>query len=404
MLILMAWRNIWRNKFRSIVIMLSIVIGIFAGISILALYKGMVKSRIRTLIDTEVSHIQIHDPNFKKDYDPLYVITKGKSIVSEIQKLKSQKYLAARSITQGMLTTTTGSSGIQINGIIPEYEYKISELDKKIIEGNKFSDNKKNEIIIGKKKAEKMKLKIGSKTVLTFTDTSGNIVSSAFKVIAIYQSDNAPLDEKNVYIKMNLLNEQLNIGNNFHEIAILLNNDEDLTYTKKLLNKKFPDYKIESWSDISPETELLANTTNQYSYIIMVIIMFALAFGIINTMLMAVLERIREIGMMMALGTSKVRIFLLIFLETFFITILGTPVGIGIAWLIVGYYHQHGLDFSTMGREMMSSFGFKAVIYPEFPLEKLIILIVIIISTALLSCLFPAIKALQLSPIEALKK
>ena len=249
-----------------------------------------------------------------------------------------------------------------------------------------------------------MKLKINSRVVLTFTDTTDEIVSAAFRVTAIYQSDNAPLDEKNFYVKLNELNSLLGTGKAFHEIVLLLNHDKDLYTVQKQLQQKFPGYLVESWKEISPESELLVNTVNQYSYIILIIIMFALAFGIINTMLMSILERTREIGMMMALGTNRLKIFFLVLLETIFLTLAGTPVGILISWLTIYYYHDHGLDLSGMGREMMSSFGFGTMVYPEFPADKLAGILIIVTGTAIISCLFPAIKALKLRPMEALRR
>jgi ABC-type lipoprotein release transport system permease subunit len=400
----MAWRNIWRNKMRSIVIILSIAIGLFAGIAVLALYKGMMKSRVRTVIDAEVGHLQLHATSFKKDYDPQYILQGGAGILKTIHSIPGVKLAAPRTVTNGMLATTTGSAGVQINGIIPALEYEASQLKKKIIEGKGFDSARKNEVMIGKKVANRMKLKPGSKLVLTFTDTFSNIVSGAFRVAGIYQSDNAPLDEKNVYVRMNDLNSLLNIQDAFHEIVVLLKSDEHVSTVQSILVQKFPAYQIESWWELSPETDLLVKTTNQYSYIIMIIIMFALAFGIINTMLMAILERTREIGMMVALGTNRVKIFILVLLETLFLTLAGTPVGILVGWLTTKYFNQHGLDLSGMGREMMSSFGFGTMIYPEFPVDKLTGVLLIVTSTAIISCLFPAIKALKLQPVEALRR
>ncbi|GAA3954887.1 ABC transporter permease [Chitinophaga oryziterrae] len=400
----MAWRNIWRNKMRSIIIISSIAIGLFAGISVLALYKGMMKSRIHNVIDSEVGHLQIHNINFKKDYDPQFILANGAEVLKVVNKIPEVKLAASRSITMGMLATPTGSAGVQINGIIPGLEYQLSQLQKKIIKGNPFDPAKENEIMVGQKLARKMKLKLRSKLVLTFTDTSGTMVSSAFRVAAIYQSDNAPLDEKNVYVNIDELNVLLGIQNSFHEIVILLKNDTDLAKAKQELQQKFSGYQIESWKEISPETDLLVKTVDQYSYIIMFIIMFALAFGIVNTMLMAILERTREIGMMVALGMNRLKIFLLIFLETIFLTLGGTPLGIFIGWVTTAYFNKHGLNLSGMGREMMSSFGFGTMIYPEFPTDKISGVLLIVIGTALISCLFPAIKALKLQPVEALRR
>ncbi|MDE3214307.1 MAG: ABC transporter permease, partial [Bacteroidota bacterium] len=327
MTLIMAWRNIWRNKMRSMLIILSISIGLFAGISVLGLYKGMMKNRVRNVIYSEQGHLQLHDSDFKKDYDPKYVIKNGAQILKSIDQLPQVKFASPRSITNGMLLDATGSAGVQIIGVIPELEYKVSQLKAKIIEGTPFDTTRNNQIIIGKKLADKMKLKLKSKLVLTFTDSTENLVSGAFRVAAIYRSSNSTFDERNVYVNLSDFDNLLNINNAFHEIVIILKNDDSIKPAQNLLKKDFPGYQIENWREISPETDLLVNTTNQYSYIIIVIIMLALAFGITNTMLMAILERTREIGMMVALGTSRIRIFLLILLETIFITLAGTPLG-----------------------------------------------------------------------------
>ncbi len=404
MILIMAWRNIWRNKMRSIVIMLSVSIGLFAGIAVLALYKGMMKSRVRTVIDAEVGHLQVHDSSFKKDLEPKFILQEGIGLLKFIHQMPQVKLAAQRSITNGMLATTTGSAGVQVNGVIPALEYEVSQLKKKIIEGRLFDPARKNEAMVGKKLAKKMKLKPGAKLVLTFTDTSGNIISGAFRVAGIYQSDNAPLDERNVYINITDLNAMLNTGTAFHEIVVLLKKDEDISTVQHQLMQKFPFYEVESWREISPETDLMVKTVDLYSYIILVIIMFALAFGIVNTMLMAILERTREIGMMLALGTNRLKIFLLVLLETIFLTLAGTPIGMLVAWLLTSYYHQHGLDLSGMGRDMMRNFGFETMIYPEFPADKLTGILIIVSCTALVSCLLPAVKALKLQPVEALRR
>jgi putative ABC transport system permease protein len=403
-MIIMAWRNIWRNKMRSIVIMLSIAIGLFAGVAVMALYNGMQASKVRTVIDAEVGHLQVHDTNFKKEYEPGYVLRDGSKAIDEIRKLPQVAVVAPRSIAPGMLSTTTGSAGVQVNGVIPSLEYDASQLKAKICEGKEFDSSRRNEVVVGKKLAKKMKLKPGTKLVLTLTDTSGTIVAGAFRVAAIYESNNAPLDEKNVYVVMRDLNALLSIGENFHEAVILLKKDQDISLVKPVLLEKFPWWKIESWNEISPETDMMVRTTDLYSYIIMVIVMIALAFGIINTMLMAILERTREVGMMMALGTSKGRIFLLVLTETAFLTLAGVPLGLLIGWLVTAYFNNNGLDMSGMGEDMMRNYGYSNIVYPHFPFDKLAGILVIVISTAFISSLLPAIKALRLRPVEALRR
>lgn len=404
MILIMAWRNIWRNKSRSMVIILSVALGLFAGIMVQALYKGMMRDRIKSLIYTEVGHIQIHEKEFKKDFEPSLYLQHLPSLIQQIKRIPQVKAFATRSIAQGMLASTTGSSGIQMNGINPEQENVVSSLKNKLIAGSSFQSQKKNQLLIGKKLAKKMKLDVGNKIVLTCSDQEGNMVSSAFKIAGIFQSTNSMWDERNVFILQSNLNDMLGIPGESHEIVLLLHQDELATPTQQILQKQFKNLAIETWKELSPETDLMVSAVDITSYIIMGIILFALAFGIINTMLMAILERTREIGMMMALGMNKVKLFFLVLLETTFLTIGGVPIGYSSAWLLNTYLHKYGLNWKSMGEEMMRSFGFSSTIYPEFPTDKIAGTITFVLITAFISCLYPAIKALQLQPVEALRK
>lgn len=400
----LAWRNVWRNKMRSMIIAASVAIGLFAGLFVLGLYAGMMRARVRTVIDTEVAHLQIHHPDFKTDYDPSLTLSHPQEMIKELQQIPGILYLASRSVTQGMLATTTGTAGVQINGIDMESENKVSKMNKKIIDGNGLTADKKNGILIGKKQADKLKLKVGSKLVLTFTDSESNITAGAFRVHGIYETVNTPLDERNVFVNQSTLNRYLNIEGASHEIAIVLHRDEDVEEAKQILLRQFPDYSIKDWRDNSPETDLMVGVVDQYSAIIMVIIMISLAFGIANTMLMSVLERTREIGMLSALGMNRLRVFALVLSETVLLTMVGIPVGLTVAWLVISYFAYRGIDISSFSGEAMSGFGFGSVIYPEFPTGSLMMVMTIVVATALIAALFPSLKAVKLQPADALRQ
>lgn len=401
---IMAWRNIWRNKVRSLIIIGSVAMGLVAGLFVLSLYKGIMKDRVNTVINEEVSHLQIHDIRFKEDYDPQFIIRERDKVSEYLSGSGTVEAFSLRTIAHGMVATGTGSSGIQIVGVDPEQENRVSNLNAKLIEGDGFATLKRNQLLIGKKLADKMHLKINSKAILTFTDSESNIVSAAFRVAGIYKTDNAPRDERTAYVRREDLNGLLSLTDEYHEVAIILGNAEAVASTKAALTGAFPDLQIETWQELSPETKLMIDTTDQYSYIFIAIIMFALSFGIINSMLMAVLERSREIGMLLALGMNRLRVFSMILIETVLLTVSGTPLGILVCWLIVTFYKNNGLDIATIGGEAMSSFGFATVIYPEFPWEKMVTEMMIVIAAALLSSLFPALRAIKLQPVEALQK
>jgi ABC-type lipoprotein release transport system permease subunit len=352
MIIRLAWRNIWRNKMRSMVIIASVTAGLFAGMAIMALYKGMMKSRIRTVIDTETGHIQLHAKGFMGDLDPKLFIQGDEKMIAFLSGDKSIKAFAQRTITAGMVSTPNGSSGVSIIGISPAEETNVSGLGKKLREGKMDWPPKTRGMLMGKKLAQKLNIALGEKVVITMTDTADNLISSAYRIKGIYQSANAPLDEVNVYISRKDLQDMLGLGNQVHEIAIVLQDDTLLNRKTKLLAHQFPTLAVESWKELSPETSLMAETVDTLSYIILVIILVALSFGIMNTMMMSILERRHEIGMMMALGMGRLPLLMLIMTETFFLTITGIPIALAIGTITIEHYAKKGMDLSGMGKDL----------------------------------------------------
>ncbi len=404
MIIRLAWRNIWRNKMRSMVIIASVTAGLFAGMAIMALYKGMMKSRIRTVIDTETGHVQLHAKGFMGDLDPKLFIQGDEKMIAFLSGDKSIKAIAQRTITAGMVSTPNGSSGVSIIGISPVEETNVSGLGKKMREGKMDWPPKTRGILMGKKLAKKLKIAVGEKVVITMTDTADNLISSAYRMQGIYQSANAPLDEVNVYISRKDLQDMLGLSNQVHEIAIVLQDDTLLNHTVQQLAHQYPSLAVESWKEISPETSLMAETVDTLSYIILVIILIALSFGIMNTMMMSILERRHEIGMMMALGMGRSPLLILIMTETFFLTLTGIPIALAIGTTVIEHYAKKGMDLSGMGKEMMESFGFETMIYPDFPSDKIGFIILLVFATALVSSIVPILKSLRLDPVSALQK
>ncbi len=435
MILQLAWRNIWRNPLRSLVIIVSVAAGLFAALAVLALYDGMLISRLRTVIDTETGHIQVHDPGFKDDMEPGFVIRDRERWADLLDKDPAVKYWAPRVVSSGMLATPSGSAGVQVNGVISGKEMPVSGLDRKLATGmaaggwrmadsgsrrvdsgrqaadgeswmadSSLGLNDGRSILIGRKLATKLKLTLGSKVVLTMTDKDANMVSSAMRIRGIYESANTPLDEVNVYVRGTDLAEVLGVPGSIHELAIILKSDDSVSAVQHRYSSIFPGDKVESWKELSPETSLMIDTVDIYSYIIVIIILIALSFGIVNTMLMSVLERRKEIGMMSALGIGKKRLLMMVLTETVFLSLVGVPVALISGWFAVSYYHKNGLDLSGMGEDLMKSFGYESLIYPTYPADKIPAIVLLVFISALLASIFPSLKSVNIKPAEALQK
>lgn len=403
MLIYLSWRNIWRNKIRSAVIMSSIALGMVAGVFIIALYYGMGNSRLKIAIEHEVSHVQVHHPDFKADYRPGFSFPAAET-QEKIRKTPGVKSSSLRSVASGMIANAGSANGTFIYGINPEDENNTRELASFVKSGSYLDTSVSGQVLVSTRLAQKMNLRTGSKVVLTFTDLDDNIASGAFRVRGLYQSENAPLDEMQIFILKDELDTQLGTTGQAHEAAILLENSANLEVAASALQAGLPDYKVETWKQLSPETDLVISSLDSYSMIFIVIILMALSFGIVNAMLMAVLERAREIGMLMAIGTSKIRLFTMVLLETIFLTVAGAPVGLFAGWLIILWLGKHGIDFSAMAGETMSRFGYAQIIYPELPLHSVVYTLILVGITALFSAIIPAMRVLRLKPAEAIRR
>lgn len=403
MLIKIASRNIWRSQKRSLIIIIAVSFGLWAGIFMTAFYNGVIEQRINTAISSELSHIQLHHPEFRKDHEIKYFLPEGRKMLQKITRDSLVKRVSGRVIIQGMIASAAGSSGITINGIMPEEENLLTHLSGKIIRGDYFNPKKTNEIILSERLRKKLKLNLNKKAILTFQDMEGNLASAAFRIKAIYKTVNAPYDDSNVFVKITDVDSLGGIPNQINEIAVLLKSSNTLEEVQHNLKQKFPETEIQNWKEIAPELGYTVSVGDKMMFIFMGIIMLALGFGIVNTMMMAVLERTREIGMLMVLGMNKLKIFMMIVLETFFLILAGCPIGIVLALVTVEIAQRTGIDFSQYS-EVYSSFGYSPIFYPNLSARQLGVMILLVVITAFVSALFPARKALQLNPAESLKK
>jgi len=402
----LSWKNIWRNKIRSLIIIFAIVFGVIGGVGIVAFMNGLFHQRIQMAIGNEVSNIQIHNSHFQSNKelnDTIIDISKLTSVLDTCKKIKAYS-LRIKTVT--MINSANNGEGIMLNGIEPEKEKKVTGIYKYLKEGNYFTDKRKNGILIGEKLAGKLKIKMRSKVVVTMQSASGNITNAAFKVIGIYKTNNSSFDGCNAYVRKSDLAAIIGFGSQTaHEIAISINNDNESSGLVASLKAKYNEDKlsIESWDEIMPELGLFTGVMNYILYIFMSIIFLALSFGIINTMLMAVMERVREIGMLMAIGMNKTKIFLMIMLETILLMLTGSIAGLIFSYVIVNLFGKYGINLSTVASGL-SDIGFSSMVYPFLETEEYIKIVIMVLIAGIISSIVPARKALKLNPSEAIRK
>ena len=383
--------------------MLSVAVGLWAGMFVLSVSWGLYKEQVQDVIEKQLSHIQIHHPKFQEDRMAQYTISKSDFIRQILLKDSRVKGIARRNSTSGMISSSACAAGVEVTGIISVEEKNVSSLYKYITKGNYFFEGRKNGIIIGEKLAEKLGVHLKNKIVLTFQSATGEITAGSFHITGLFRTGNSVFDEYNVYTNFNDLAVLLGTGNGLHEIAVLLKDDTEFENVANTLKEKFPQNQIQTWKELAPELQLIVDSFNQYMYIFIAIILMALMFGIVNTMLMAVLERQREFGVLMAIGMNRIKIFSMIQLETVLLTCAGIPLGLLLAFASIEYFHQYGIDYTAFSKGF-SRYGFSPVIRPEIQSSYYISVALMTACSSIISAIYPAIKALQLKPTEAITK
>ena len=401
-IIKISWRNIWRNKLRSLVVILSIIFGLLGGIIIIAMSYGLNDERMNNAVDTYLSHIQIHNILFSEDYNIKHTINNLDLIEKAINDDERVVSYSKRIVLNGMLSNSNGSYGIQVKGIDPEEEVKVTNTYEKIIDGEYFRSKRDNTILVGKKLADKLNLKLKSKVVITFQDENYDLTSLLYRVEGIFRSGNSRYDEMNVFVKNKSIIKNLPGFNGYHEMPILLSDIELRGEVKKDLIPLSSDNIVEGWDDISKELAYANEMLSAVLYIFMMIILSGLSFGVINTMLMAILERRKEIGMLMSIGMNRYKIFMMISFETIFLSLIALPFGLITSFLIVEYYSVVGIDLSIV-EAGLENFGVGTRLYFKVPDEEYFYVSLMVFVISIFSSVFPSIRALKINPVEATK-
>jgi putative ABC transport system permease protein len=404
MLISIAWRNIWRNKLRSLVVILAVTLGLFGTLFIIALSNGMVEQKISETVHNEISHIQIHDPQFIQDNSLKYPVANAENIVREAASIQGVQAVCSRIKTTAMASTANTGTGIIVNGIDPASEKQVTNLYQFVTDGNYFEkESRTPQILISQKLANKLKAKSGSKIVMTIQNTEGDLVYGLFRVTGIYKTSNGMFDEPNVFVQKNDLCSLTGFDpKGATEIAVLMQNTEMTGHAVEQLKAIAPGMAVMSWDILEPTLKMMSTVMKQYSYFLLGIILAAMAFGIVNTMLMSILERTRELGMLMSVGMNRRKIFIMIMMETIFLAVVGTIAGVAASAVTISLTSKHGINFAAWS-EGFESLGYSALVYPMIYNSIYYGLGIMVIITAILASIYPARKALRMNPAEAVR-
>lgn len=243
----------------------------------------------------------------------------------------------------------------------------------------------------------------GAAITMTFIDSTGNQVGSRFRIAGIYDVKNTAFETSVVFVRNSDLSRLSGFSEeSFNQMIVRLSNTDETEAITTSLREKMPQFEILNWKDLQPDLAMMTDYVYQMYGFYMVIILAALAFGIVNTMLMAVLERTKELGMLAAIGMNRRKIFSMIMLESVFLSVIGGAAGMVVGKVIIDLSAKNGINFAQYA-EGMEAYGYSAHVFPELSIGFYVMGSILIILTGILSSVYPALKALKLNPVEAIR-
>ncbi|MCP4334078.1 MAG: ABC transporter permease [Gammaproteobacteria bacterium] len=400
-LLTLSWRNLWRNYRRTGIMLGAIAIGVWAMIFMTALMRGMVDDMLNQGIRNLPGHIQIQHPNFLDDPNVVNSIAEPSGELLLVLKQSGTKRWATRIKVAAVIASERETRGINLLGIEPDAEADISGLPTLISEGRFLETNQDKGIVIGAKLAERLETRLGKRVVVMSQDPDNNLSERGFRIVGIYRAKMPGLEEFNVYTARDTLQQLLHIEGRVSQIILV---DEDYREIEPLYEKISqatpPGLDTRTWYQIDSYLAAMFNMMDGFVLVWVVIIFLALSFGLVNTLVMAIFERIREIGLIQALGMRPALIVYQILLESLLLLLIGLAIGNSLAVATVKPL-ESGLDISIVA-EGMAMMGVSSMLYPNLTLYDMVLANSVVIILGILTSILPAWRAASLDPVRAL--
>ncbi|MEY3102422.1 MAG: hypothetical protein RL558_699 [Bacteroidota bacterium] len=408
LLLSMAWRNIWRSPWRSGVVVGAMALGVWAGIFMMGLAQGVNDTRTANALDDYIGHAQITDSTFIENQEVQALIADPQAWTSALDAHPEVESWSERLLITAVMQSGAASAPVQVLAVDPEREAQVFKAPRRMHEGIFDSSG----ITLGLKLAEQLGAGIGDRVVLTFQDLRGEIHSSLYQVSGIYDGISNLVEGIQVYVPIaELAPELLGAADSLiqpmvaHQIHFRVRNLDSLDQTVGELTAAVVNpgsSVLRTWRAISPDLRYADEVLAQSLLLFMAVILFAMAFGILNTMLMAILERTRELGMLMAIGMTRRKVFRLVVLETLLLSFAGLPLGLLLGHLTIAVTSRTGISLAGVEKGM-AELGLQSTIYPVPVPEYFLPVALLVALLGLLSSLYPARKALKLNPIESMR-
>ena len=410
----LAWRNLWRNPRRTLIAMAAICFGYAMLLFVACLMAGLRQQMIETGTSLVLSDIEVHAPGYYPNRSIYQTLggRQGTDVGALLAAIAADPRVAAASPRVygfGLVSATHQSAGAEILGVVPDQEQKVTVLQTRIVKGSYLTERMPKGIVMGDKFATTIGVGVGSEIILLTQAADGSMGNDLYTIVGTFHTGLDAIDRGLVLMSLSSLQELLRLPpERIHEVGIKLHAITEATTVAAALgaqlSKTLP-VRVRAWPELVPELADYVQFNRGVTFILFVIFFLLVIIGIVNTMLMAIIERTRELGMLMAVGMRPVQVVGLIVAEAAGLAaaslVLGGAIGAPFLW----YLQVHGLNLGGAGEEVslagvvVGQHWYGQQDFSTYGQAALGLAV-----TALVSALYPALRAARFRPTEALRK
>ena len=399
----LAWRYLWRNHRRTIVMLSAIAVGTWAMIFMTALTRGMVDQMTLDGISALPGHVQVHHPDYLDDPSISNLLPLADEELESRFADEDFVAWASRVKVPAVVMSERESRGVTLLGIDPVAERGLTFIDEQNVDGRFLEGPDDKGIVIGAKLARTLETEVGKRVVLMSQDPDNDIADRGFRVVGLFHASMPAYEDGYVFVGKHVAQNMLRIGDATTEVVFLGEDYRDVEPVyEKVVAAVDGSVDVKRWYEVDTYLGTMMTVMDGFVLVWVVVVFLALSFGLVNTLVMAVFERVREIGLMMALGMKPAAILGQIIIESMLLLAVGLAIGDLLAWASIQPIRD-GLDISIVaeGMEMM---GASSILYPKLLAKDVVLANVVVLILGFLASLSPAWRASRYEPVEAITK
>lgn len=394
----LAYRNLWRNPKRSLITFAAISIGVMSAVFLSALARGLSLGMAENAIKTLTGHIQIHAVGYLDDPNAEFGMTPIEN--DELLTMNGAIQHASRIRIPAVIMSERESLGVVIVGVSPNEEVGISFISGAINNGRMLEDEKDPGIVVGKDLLRVLKSDLDKRLVLISQNSTNQVVDRGFRVVGTFGAELQSTERSYVFVGRKVAQEWLSLNQKISEVVIKVDDADKAPSVAMSLQKQFPFLDVKPWQDLEPLVTALRKVQDGFLIIWFFIVILAVSFGVVNTQLMAIFERTKEFGVVMALGLTPKQLISIVGIEAFLILLIGLGVG-NILSAFAFMVFSNGIDLTNFAAAS-EHLGFARIIYPHFVIRDWIICDLLLLLVGVLGSLYPAWLASRLDPVKAI--